>query len=489
LDRPLPDSLPLALDSEKALLCSCIKSNELVDEPALEPELFALPAHRLIFERLRELFEHGSSIDFVVLKDFLSRSGELEQIGGAPYLSDLWDFVPSSANWKHYAKILAEVRTRRLGILSCSQLLKELVDPNTEIGPDLTERFGSIQRRLEASLRVDNTCLEMISQSQSQSYVQPPGSILLGDSHIVRGNVTVLAGPPGVGKSKSIAALAEAGACRYSWFGQPAHCRFKTFILQNENGRARLKTELADLDVAVEDYLRVTVPPPFGLCFSRRDFRRDLERALATFRPDLVIIDPWNAVARDDKARDYLESFDLVRSVIGTGLDAPAILIVAHTRKPLPGERANGRALMNLLAGSYVLSSIPRSIFILQHATDSVQEDRVIVTCCKNNDGQLGQRGCYRRTGGQWPEITNFDWQAWDHPRSLESENKKRHDYTEEVLQILADNKQLSKAQLVEQVMALAKIKKSTAYNMFDRSWFKTLVQTVRRTGLFKLRS
>jgi replicative DNA helicase len=220
--------LPLALDSEKALLCSCIKSNELVDEPALEPELFALPAHRLIFERLRELFEHGSPIDFVILKDFLSRSGELEQIGGAPYLSDLWDFVPSSANWKHYAKILAEVRTRRLGILSCSELLKELADPNTDIGPDLTQRFGAIQRRLETSLRAsDSTQLEMISQSASQLYNPPPGSILLGDSHLVKGNVSVLAGPPGVGKSRAALALAEAGACGFSWFNySPLACAF-----------------------------------------------------------------------------------------------------------------------------------------------------------------------------------------------------------------------------------------------------------------------
>jgi hypothetical protein len=489
LDRPLPDSLPLALDSEKALLCSCIKSNELVDEPALELELFAFPAHRLIFERLRELFEHGSPIDFVILKDFLARSGELEAVGGATYLSDLWDFVPSPANWRHYVAVLAQVRTRRLGILSCSQLLKELVDPATEIGPDLTERFGSIARRLEASLRVDSSSIEVISQSMSQTYAQPPGSVLLGDCHLVRGNVAVLAGPPGVGKSRATLALAEAGACGYSWFGLPVRTRFKTFILQNENGRARLKTELAELDPAVEDYLRITVPPPFGLCFDHRDFRRDLERALSAFDPDLVVIDPWNAVARDDKARDYLESFDLVRSLIGTTDSSPATLVVPHIRKPLPSERAHGRGLMNLVVGSYVLSSIPRSIFIMQNASDSVLDDRVVVTCCKNNDGKLGPRGCYRRCSGQWPLIDDFDWKTWDHPRSLEPHNKKRFDYTEEVLQILADNKQLSKRELVEQLMALTKISQSAAYNIFDRSWFKTLVQTVRRTGLFKLRS
>jgi hypothetical protein len=40
--------------------------------------------------------------------------------------------------------------------------------------------------------------------------------------------------------------------------------------------------------------------------------------------------------------------------------DAPALGIVAHTRKPRAEERANGRALLNLLAGSYVIGSVPR---------------------------------------------------------------------------------------------------------------------------------
>jgi hypothetical protein len=481
--------LPLALDSEKALLCSCIKSNELVDEPAIEPELFALPAHRLLFERLRELFEHGSPIDFVILKDFLARSGELEEVGGAPYLSDLWNFVPTAANWKHYRDRLAQVQARRLGILSCGQLLKELADPEIEIENDLTERFSSIQRRLEATLRLPNSSVEALSQSQSQLYSPPPGSMLLGDSHIVKGNVFVVGGPPGVGKSRAALALAEAGACGFSWFKLAARGIFKTLIIQNENGRARLKVEYAQLDTRVENLVLVTTPPPLGLAFNRTVFRRDLARLIAQFEPDLVLIDPWNAVAHDDKARDYLESFDLIRSILGSGERSPAIGIIAHTRKPLPNERSTGRGLMNLLAGSYVLSSIPRSIWILQHASDSVHEERVIVTNCKNNDGALAPRGCFRRSSGQWPEIDDFDWKRWDSPASFEPENKKRHDYTEAVLTILDDNKELTKAELIKQIMKLAKIHKSAAYNMFDRSWFKTLVQSVRRTGRYRLRN
>jgi hypothetical protein len=53
---------------------------------------------------------------------------------------------------------------------------------------------------------------------------------------------------------------------------------------------------------------------------------------------------PWSAAVRDDKAKEYLETFDAIRRVIPAGDAGPAIGIVAHTRKPHVGERASGRA-------------------------------------------------------------------------------------------------------------------------------------------------
>ena len=72
--------------------------------------------------------------------------------------------------------------------------------------------------------------------------------------------------------------------------------------------------------------------------------------------------------------------------------DAPALGIVAHTRKPKTDERASGRALLNLLAGSYVLGSVPRTVFVMQAASDDTTDNRIVWTCCKNNDGELGRR-------------------------------------------------------------------------------------------------
>ena len=135
-----------------------------------------------------------------------------------------------------------------------------------------------------------------------------------------------------------------------------------------------------------------------------------LREACESFRPDVVLIDPWNAAARDDKASDYLATFKSLRAVIPGGDDGPALGIVAHTRKPKSDERASGRGLLNLLAGSYVLGSVPRSVFVLQPASDAPEDGRVVFTCCKNNDGPLGEASAWERRNGLFVLVPDFDW-------------------------------------------------------------------------------
>lgn len=311
--------------------------------------------------------------------------------------------------------------------------------------------------------------IEVLKPSELRSYIPKSGTVLVGDNHIVRGSVFVVAGAPGVGKSRSGVALAEAGATQLDWFGLTVHCRFKTLIIQNENGRLRLKTEFADLDDQVLDqYVRVTPPPPFGLSFIKSEFRDQLKAILEDFQPGVILIDPWNAVARDDKAKDYLETFDLIRSVIPAGDDGPALGIFSHTRKPQFNERANGRALLNLLAGSYVLASVPRCVFVLQSASDDVMESNVVVTCCKNNDGELGNRGCWTRESGQWSRVEGFDWEAWDSGEKPAPGEAKFG--VENVVEIIAESTvPLNKEKLAREIRKMGP-SKPTAYRWIFRT-------------------
>src|SRR5229473_8597968 len=99
------------------------------------------------------------------------------------------------------------------------------------------------------------------------------------------------------------------------------------------------------------------------------DFRASLSEWLEDWRPDLVIFDPWNSAARGDGQRDYLGVFQSLKAVLPKADATPALVIVAHTRKPRGDERKTGRGLLNDAAGSHVLVSVPRTVFIMQHGT------------------------------------------------------------------------------------------------------------------------
>jgi hypothetical protein len=223
--------------------------------------------------------------------------------------------------------------------------------------------------------------------------------------------------------------------------------------------------EFEDLNHALlDDYLRISPPPPLGLRFDKLDFRDQVKAYVETWAPGVVIIDPWNAVAKDDKQKDYRETFDLIREVVPAGDEAPAIGILAHTRKPQANERTNGRALLNLLAGSHVLASIPRSIWVEQHASDDVNENRVVVTCCKNNDGELGDRSVWERCNGLFTSVAGFDWNAWD-----SGETEERFPVSK-VTEILAKNVSgLSQAKLAKEIIARG-VKRPTAYRRIDEA-------------------
>ena len=109
--------------------------------------------------------------------------------------------------------------------------------------------------------------LEFHSPSQLRAFREPEGHNLVGDYHVQRGAITVLAGAPGVGKSRATLALAIRGAYgEGDWFGLPVHCQFRTLMLQNENGLVRLHHDFEEikLPAAFDSWLRVSSPPPLG---------------------------------------------------------------------------------------------------------------------------------------------------------------------------------------------------------------------------------
>ena len=100
-------TLPHNLEAERSVLGSILVQNDAFNLAAqvIDSKDFYRDAHRRIFDRMAALSERNHAIDFVTLKEELSRAGELDEVGGPAYVASLADGVPRATNVEYYAKL------------------------------------------------------------------------------------------------------------------------------------------------------------------------------------------------------------------------------------------------------------------------------------------------------------------------------------------------------------------------------------------------
>ena len=276
------------------------------------------------------------------------------------------------------------------------------------------------------------TMIRFYSPRSLARYEPPENELLVGDYHITKGEIFVIGGPPGIGKSRSATELAVCGVTGEDWLGLKVHCPFKTMIMQNENGLRRLMKDFQcrePLLPQLESKIRVSEPPPYGMRLTDPIFKDQLLKEIQSFQPEVIILDPWNSVAKDDSLREYLVALETLLEALPKGVDRPAMGIVAHTRKPKSEEkRIGGNQMMNLLAGSYILSSRPRSVFIMVHANELDETDkRRVWLNPKNNNGLEAQRSAWLMKEDGFSQIQEFDWEAFDEGPKVRSTMSEEH--------------------------------------------------------------
>src|SRR5687768_3277420 len=80
-------TLPHSLDAEKSVLGAILIYNDAFNHAAelIDSRDFFRDAHRRIFDKMVALSERGDPIDFITLKEELSRAGDLDDVGGPAY--------------------------------------------------------------------------------------------------------------------------------------------------------------------------------------------------------------------------------------------------------------------------------------------------------------------------------------------------------------------------------------------------------------------
>lgn len=130
-DKPQPQTNknsvvlpPQNVEAEASLIGSLLIDKDAIIKVAdiVGLDDFYVTKNSQIFESILGLFEHREPIDVVTLADSLEKKGHLESIGGASYLTELVNSVPSSAHVAQYAHIVADKATLRRLIEAASSI-------------------------------------------------------------------------------------------------------------------------------------------------------------------------------------------------------------------------------------------------------------------------------------------------------------------------------------------------------------------------------
>lgn len=131
--RKLP---PHCDDAERAVLGAILLDNGSLLKVIgfLEQGDFYQTANEKVYKAMVELSEKEMKIDLITLSEWLLRNGDLEMIGGPPYLMEIMESTPTAQAIVYHAGIMKDkTRLRQLIAISTQLTIdayQELVDPN-----------------------------------------------------------------------------------------------------------------------------------------------------------------------------------------------------------------------------------------------------------------------------------------------------------------------------------------------------------------------
>lgn len=221
---------PQSLEAEQAVLGAVLSSKDAANRAMeiLTFESFYKEGHSKIFQAMVTLFNSGEPVDVVSVINELKKKKQLDASGGAYYITGLSESVPTSANVNHYAKIVLEKASLRRLIEIASQLSQNAYDGREDLSDilDNTEQkiFAISQNRMKGGFEQLNPILQETFEELDRIHEKPgsvtgvPSGLLDLDeitSGFQNGELIIIAGRPGMGKTSLILTIARNASVDY----------------------------------------------------------------------------------------------------------------------------------------------------------------------------------------------------------------------------------------------------------------------------------
>src|SRR5699024_6571599 len=184
---PPPDRTPPQdVVAEQCVLGSLLMSKDAIADvvEVIRGTDFYRPAHELVYDAVLDLYGRGEPADAITVADELNKRGEINRIGGHPYLHDRLASGPGAANAGYYAEIVRE-----------KAILRRLVDASVKIAQLGYGAQGDVDDIVDAA---QAEVYSVTDRRASEDY-QPLSALMestLDEIEAIEGNGGVMAGVP-----------------------------------------------------------------------------------------------------------------------------------------------------------------------------------------------------------------------------------------------------------------------------------------------------
>ncbi|MBR0460894.1 replicative DNA helicase [Candidatus Saccharibacteria bacterium] len=127
---------PQDIDAEKSLLGALLLSDTALPEISslISPADFYEKKHGDIFKAMLSLYDQHKPVDLLTLTAELRKQKTLKSIGGAPYLTELSNFVPTPSHAVAYAELIEKAAIRRRLITAGTAIAEKAYSDDVEVG-------------------------------------------------------------------------------------------------------------------------------------------------------------------------------------------------------------------------------------------------------------------------------------------------------------------------------------------------------------------
>jgi replicative DNA helicase len=215
---------PQAPDLEEAVLGALMIEKDafsLISE-ILRPASFYEHRHQLIFSAITDLVAAQKPVDILTVKQQLITRGELDEVGGPFYITQLSGKVASSAHIEFHARIIAQKALARELITFASVIESKAFDESQDVDDLMQEAEGQLFEISQQNLKKDYTQINPVV-AEAYQLIQKAAARTDGLSGLASGftaldkitsgwqrsDLIIIAARPAMGKTAFVLSMAK----------------------------------------------------------------------------------------------------------------------------------------------------------------------------------------------------------------------------------------------------------------------------------------